>query len=127
MNVTLRSIAFATQNMKRKMEISVDTSGNITSNIDIDIEIEVTSFPQNFKNDLGIKELNKDLSAELTKQAKGIFDILLKANCDVFGIGLKISNTHPDLWKKVNWDEEYKNVQIEPKVNVKIIKTGSLY
>jgi len=122
-----RSISFSTRNMKRKMEIMVDTSGNITCNLDIDIEIEVVSFPQDFKNDLKIKDLNKDLSSELTKQAKEIIDTLLKANSDVFGIGLQISNTHPDLWKKVNWDEEYKNVQIEPKVNVKIIKTGSVY
>jgi len=40
---------------------------------------------------------------------------------------MKISNTHPDLWKKMKWDEEYKNVQIEPKVNVKIVKTGNVF
>jgi hypothetical protein len=27
----------------------------------------------------------------------------------------------------MNWDEDYKNVKIEPKVNVEIIKTGSVY
>lgn len=123
-----RSIAFSTRKMKRNMEIKVDkTSGDITCTIDISIQIEVNTYPQNLKEDLNIKKLNKEISAELTKQAKEITAILLEANCDVFGIEMKIANRHPDVWKKMNWDEDYKNVQIEPKVDVNIIKTGAVY
>ncbi|EPD52081.1 Ger(X)C family germination protein [Paenisporosarcina sp. HGH0030] len=123
-----RSIAFSTRKMKRNMEIKVDkTSGDITCNIDISIQIEVNTYPQNLTKDLNIKKLNKEISVELTNQAKEVIAILLQANCDAFGIGMRLANTHPDIWKKMNWDEDYKNVQIEPKVNVSIIKTGAVY
>lgn len=121
-------ISFATRKLKRNMEIKVDEkSGNINAKIDLNIQVEVNTIQQDLRDNLKIKKLNQEISKELTKQAKEVIDLLLKANCDVFGIGMEISNTHPDLWKKMNWDEEYKNVQIEPKVNVKIIKTGNLF
>ncbi len=122
-----KSINFLTRKMKRDMEIKVDKSGNITSSVDIKLQIEVNSYPQNFNEKLNLKKVEKELSVELTKQAKEIVKTLLQANCDALGIGLKISSKHPELWKKMNWEEEYKNVQIEPKVSVKIIKTGSVY
>jgi Ger(x)C family germination protein len=122
-----RSISFITRKMKRNMEVIVDKSGKITCRLDMSLQIEVNSYPQNFKEKMNIKKVEKDLSVELTKQAREIITTILQANCDALGIGLKISSKHPDLWKKINWDEEYKNVQIEPKVNVKIIKTGSVY
>jgi Ger(x)C family germination protein len=123
-----QSIGFSTRKMKRNMEIKVDkTSGDITCTIEISLQVEVNTYPQNLKEDLNIKKLNKEISAELTKQAKEITAILLEANSDVFGIEMKIANRHPDVSKEMNWDEDYKNVKIEPKVNVEIIKTGSVY
>jgi len=123
-----RPIAFSTRKMKRDMEIKVDkTSGKITCSVEISLQIEVNSYPQNFTEKMNLKKIEKELAVELTKQAKEIIMTLLQANCDAFGIGMKISSKHPDLWKKMNWDEEYKNVQIEPKVNVKTIKTGNVY
>jgi len=121
------SISFSTLKMKRDMEVLVNKKHMIICNVDIDLQIEVSSYPQHFKEDLNLKKLEKDLSEELTKQAKEIVTTLLKANCDAFGVGLKVSSKHPDLWKQMDWDEEYKNVQIEPKVKVKILKTGNLY
>ncbi|MEH7305857.1 Ger(x)C family spore germination C-terminal domain-containing protein [Neobacillus drentensis] len=85
------------------------------------------NLPQDFKKELNIKKLNEDLSDELTKQAKEVTNTLLKANCDVLGIGRRISSFHPELWKKINWEKEYKNVQFEPKVKVNIIKTGNVF
>jgi len=123
-----RSIAFSTRKIQREMKITVDkTSGDITCNIDISIQIEVNSYPQNFKEDLNTKKMNKEISAELTKQAKEIIAILLKANSDVFGIEMQLAKRHPDAWSKMNWDEDYKNVRIEPKIDVKIIKTGNVF
>lgn len=123
-----RSIAFSTRKIKRDMEITVDkTSGDITCTIDISIQVEVNSYPQNLKEDLNTKKLNKEISAGLTKQAKEITAILLEANSDVFGIEMEIAKRHPDVWKKMNWDEDYKNTKIEPKVNVEIIKTGNVF
>jgi Ger(x)C family germination protein len=123
-----RSISFVTRDLKRNLEVKVKKPGNqITSSVHIKMNVEVLAYPQDFKKELNIKELNKELSEELTKQAKEITNTLIKSDCDAFGIGRRIKSFHPDLWKKINWQEEYKKVHIEPKVTVNIIKTGNLY
>ncbi|WP_084786905.1 Ger(x)C family spore germination C-terminal domain-containing protein [Bacillus tuaregi] len=63
----------------------------------------------------------------MTKQAKEITDTLVEANCDALGIGRKLASYYPEVWKKINWKMEYKNVKIEPKVTVNIIKTGNVF
>jgi Ger(x)C family germination protein len=122
-----QSISFATRDLSRNLEVLVDKDDKITCKIDVKMNVEVGSYPQDFKNGLNIKKLNKDLSDELTKQAKEITDTLLHANCDALGIGRRISSFHHELWKKINWEVEYKNVQFEPKVKVNIIKTGNVF
>jgi Ger(x)C family germination protein len=123
-----RSISFSTKHMKRDFEVNVDKSANkITANVHIKIDIEVASFPQDFNKKLNVEKLNKELSKDLTKMAKEITDTLLQANCDAFGVGRRLSSYHPELWQKVNWDQEYKNVQIDPKVTVNIVETGNVY
>ncbi|WP_419955328.1 Ger(x)C family spore germination protein [Neobacillus niacini] len=122
-----RSISFSTRDISRNLEVQVTQDEKITCKIDLKMNIEVISYPQDFKNEINIKKINQDLSEEFTKKAKEITDTLLKANCDAFGIGRQISSYHPELWNKINWDQEYKNVQIEPVVKVNIIKTGNVF
>jgi hypothetical protein len=123
-----RSISFSTTHMKRDFEVDVDKSTNqITANVHIKLDIEVASYPHDFNKELDIEQLNNDLSAYLTKQAKELTDTLIQANCDAFGIGRRLSSYHRELWKKVNWDQEYKNVQINPEVTVSIVETGNVY
>ncbi|MFB5193884.1 Ger(x)C family spore germination protein [Neobacillus sp. KR4-4] len=122
-----RSISFATRDIKRNLEVQVDKNQKITFKINLKMNIEILSYPQDIKKGLNIKKLNQDLSKELTKQAKEVTDTLLKSNCDALGIGRQISSFHPELWKKINWEDEYKNVQFEPNVKVNIIKTGNVY
>ncbi|MFY3790745.1 hypothetical protein ACOQFO_03395 [Ureibacillus sp. MALMAid1270] len=40
---------------------------------------------------------------------------------------MRLSIDDPELWKKINWDEEFKNVKIIPNVEVEIVKAGSIY
>lgn len=124
---TSRSVSFTARDVKRSLEVQVGKDDKITCKIVVKLDVEVGSYPQDFNNPLNIKKLNQELSSELTKHAKEITNILLKANCDALGIGRQISSFHPELWKKVNWDQEYKNVEIEPKVKVNIIKTGNVF
>ncbi|MBY0146169.1 Ger(x)C family spore germination protein [Neobacillus niacini] len=122
-----QSISFSIRDLRRDLEVKVDKDDQITCKIDLNMDIEVLSFPQDFKEPLNIEKLNQDLSDELTKQARGITSTLLKANCDALGIGQRISSFHHGLWKKIDWDKEYKNVEFVPKVNVNIIKTGNVF
>jgi Ger(x)C family germination protein len=122
-----QSISFSPRGLRRNLEVEVDKDDKITCKIDLHLNIEVLSYPQDFKNQLNIKKLNQELSAELTKQAKEITKTLLQTNCDALGIGRQISSYHPELWKKINWEKAYKKVQMEPHVQVNIIKTGNVY
>lgn len=131
MAVTLGSkrkgVSFATRNISRNLEVEVDKEENITCKVNLTMDIEVLTYPQDFHNEINIKKLNQELSNEFTKVVREITNTLLKANCDALGIGRHISSYHPELWKKINWDQEYKNVQFEPNVKVNIIKTGNIY
>lgn len=121
-----RSISFSTRDISRNLEVEVKDE-KITCKIDLKMYIEVISYPQDFQNEININKINQDLSEEFTKRAKEVTNTLVKSNCDAFGIGRQISSFHPELWKKINWDQEYKNVQFEPVVKVNIIKTGNVF
>jgi Ger(x)C family germination protein len=122
-----RSISFTAKDMTRDFEVLVNQDNKITCKISVKMDIDVTSYPQDFRKELDIKKLNKEISAELTKQAKEVTNTLLQANSDALGVGRRISSFHPELWKKIKWGEEYKNVQFEPKIQVNIMNTGNVF
>lgn len=123
-----RSISFRITDEKRKLDLVIDKSHRkITCKIKIELDVSVSSYSNNFKEKFNIDSLNKDISAILTKDAKKITKTLLESNCDAFGIGRKLASSHPDIWKKLNWEKDYKNIQFEPKVKVNIIKTGTVF
>ncbi|XKG24232.1 hypothetical protein LG296_14920 [Ureibacillus chungkukjangi] len=90
--------------VKRKLDIEVNQkTGSITASISLNLQIAVDSYPYHLKSNINEKELNKKISKELTRQAKEIANILLEANCDPFGIGLRLSTTYPELWRRMDW------------------------
>ncbi|MGM0836464.1 MAG: Ger(x)C family spore germination protein [Bacillota bacterium] len=123
-----QSIGFTAKSMKRNLDLKVDKkSHQIVCKIDLKLDIKINTYPQEFDKKVDIEKLHKDLSEELTNQAKNVTNTLLEANCDALGIGSRIASLHPDLWKQIDWEEEYKNVQFEPNVKVNIINTGTIY
>ena len=66
------------------------------------------------------EKLNKELSKQLTKEAKNNTKTT-KANCDAFGIGRHLIAYHPNLWKKKNWNKDYAKVKFKPEVEVSIL------
>ncbi|MET3193632.1 Ger(x)C family spore germination protein [Bacillus sp. OAE603] len=122
-----RSIAFRVTDEKRKLDLVIDKSNRITCKINLEIDINVVSYSNNFKEKFNTDSLNKDLSVLLTKDAKKLTNTLLEANCDAFGVGRKLASSHQDLWKKLDWEKDYKNIQFEPKVKVNVEKTGTVF
>lgn len=123
-----RSTAFRVMDENRKMDLVIDkTHRKITCKINLELDVNLVSYSNNFIEKTNVNVLNKDIATQLTKEAKEITDILLEANCDAFGIGRKLASSHPDLWKKLDWEKDYKNVQFEPKVKVNITKTGTVF
>ncbi|WP_088041519.1 Ger(x)C family spore germination protein [Bacillus sp. EAC] len=129
-----RGASFYVTSLKRDLKVKVNKSTNkIISKVNLKLHITLVNYSNNpNKNinpneNINIDKLNKEISAELTKQAKVVTDSLIEANCDALGVGRKLASTHPDLWKKLKWKKEYKNVQFETKVKVIIDKTGSVF
>jgi hypothetical protein len=60
----------------------------------------------------------------LTEKANVIIKKMQEANSDSLGIGRHMSAFHHETWEKINWEEQYPNVNFKAKVNVEISKHG---
>jgi spore germination protein KC len=49
---------------------------------------------------------------------------LLKANCDALGIGRRLKVSHSELWKSIDWENKYKDVNLNPRIQIHIKSTG---
>lgn len=125
---TNESITISTKKVKRQFDLDVnEQSGSVTATINLKLKIVVDSYPNHLNQNLDEKELNQKISKELTRMAKEIVNRLMEANCDPFGIGLRVSTAYPETWKNMDWKKDFKNITIKPDIEVEIIKTGSIY
>ncbi|GGI15903.1 Ger(x)C family spore germination protein [Gottfriedia solisilvae] len=123
-----RSTALRVMDEKRKMDLVIDKANRkIKCKINLELDVNLVSYSNNLEEKTNVNSLNKDISTLLTKEAKELTSILLEANCDALGIGRKLASSHPDIWKKLDWEKDYKNVQFETKVKVNITKTGAVF
>jgi spore germination protein KC len=70
-----------------------------------------------------INRMEKELSNHLEEEAAETIAILQKANCDVLGIGRQLRAYHPEVWKSLDWREDYPGLSIEPNFYVQILNT----
>jgi spore germination protein KC len=93
-----------------------------------DINLEMTVMIQEYpSDDLSLSvlpKLQKDMEKALTKEAEDIIKTLQDADCDAFGIGRTIYGHYPDYWKKLDWDKDYKDIEIVPHIKVNIRSRG---
>ncbi|WP_286143775.1 MULTISPECIES: Ger(x)C family spore germination protein [unclassified Bacillus (in: firmicutes)] len=123
-----RSISYRVKTMKRDLDLKVDKkTKKITCRINLTLDLTITSYTGKVGEKLNKDKLNKDVSKILTKQSDEITKSLLEANCDALGIGGILSSSYPDIWKKINWDKEYKNVKFKTSVKAKIDRTGPVF
>ncbi|WP_286141676.1 Ger(x)C family spore germination protein [Bacillus sp. AFS001701] len=123
-----QSISFRVKKVKRDLDVKVDKkTKKITCKLNLTIGLTIISYTGKVGEKLNTDKLNKDLSQILTKQTDEITKSLLEANCDALGIGGILSSSYPDLWKKINWDKEYKNVKFKTSVKAKIDRTGPVF
>ncbi|PEL13858.1 Ger(x)C family spore germination protein [Bacillus sp. AFS017336] len=123
-----RTVLFKTANVNRDLKLKVNKSTRkITGKLDLKLNIDVLNYSNKPGVKINIEKLNNELASELTKQLEFVTNSLLKANCDALGIGRILSSSYPEIWKKIDWEKEYKNVQFDIKVKVNIEKTGSVF
>lgn len=118
-------VTLIVRKMKRNLEITFDEQDNPYVNIHLILKVAVFEYPQDnlHKPEENIK-LNNILSDKLTHLSEQVIGKMQEANCDGFGIGRRLMAFHPDKWKQYNWEEDYSNITIEPKVTVEIIRHG---
>ncbi|MCM3316660.1 Ger(x)C family spore germination protein [Rummeliibacillus stabekisii] len=119
-------VAFNIVNFKKKKKVMQDGE-NINVQYNIDMPILITEYPPNQldrKNER--KHLENFIKERVEKDITSMFKKCQEASSDVLGIGEDIRAYHPQLWKEGKWKEIYKNIKIEVKLNVKIIRSGSI-
>ncbi|QGQ95192.1 Ger(x)C family spore germination protein [Paenibacillus psychroresistens] len=118
-------ITFEARKSKRSFKVFVDkNTQKIECFIKVDLYGELRSYSSNLGTKIDREQLNQELSASLNKQAAGVANSLLEANCDALGIGRKLRVNHSELWKNIDWENKYKDVKLKPTIQVHIISTG---
>jgi len=116
-------ISLNVDNMRRKLNVSVDKDGNVFVNLNLHLELSVEEFP------LGnvpkkLNHLNEELSKKFTNEAEEVVQKLQEANCDAFGIGRRLIAFHHGSWLKKDKASYFKNVKFKSKVEVEIVHYG---
>ncbi|WP_308639770.1 Ger(x)C family spore germination protein [Paenibacillus silvisoli] len=114
------------QNSKRKFHLHTNPNGlqeiDVALKMDLKL-IENGTGKSNISNQ-ELKKLEKTMEAELTSKSSEVIGILKRANCDYLQLGHEVAAFHPNLYRKMNWREEYPKLKIKPIVNVRILNTG---
>lgn len=116
-----------TQKIKRKLAVKIRQDSEIDVHLNIDLPVNIVEYAKDHLQEKEtILRLNRRLSEEMTMDAEQIIRTLQQSGCDSFGIGRKLMAHHPDLWKNLNWEEEYPKVHFHPQVTVKVVGNGVL-
>lgn len=115
---------------KASRKIVVNTNGNQVTDIRIPMKIQllITDAGKASKkvalSETKIDEIEKVLTDSINKQALEAVQTLQKANCDFLGLAREIHAYHHDVWKQMNWREEYPKLTIRPEIEVQILNSG---
>ena len=119
-------VAFDVIRFKKKKKITKD-GDTINVKYNIDMPIVMTEYPPNHLNrNEERQKLEKFIEGSIEKDIARMFKKCQEASSDVMGIGEDIRAYHPQLWKEGKWKDIYKDIKIEAKANVEIIRSGSI-
>lgn len=116
-------ISLNVDNMRRKLDVSVNNDGDVSVNLNLRLDLAVEEFPiGNVPKKLN--QLNEELSKSFTSEAGEVIHKLQEANCDAFGIGRRLIAFHHGSWLKKDKASYFKNVKFKSKVEVEIVRYG---
>ncbi|MGG2089058.1 Ger(x)C family spore germination protein [Priestia aryabhattai] len=116
-------ISLNVDNMRRKLDVSVNNDGDVSVNLNLHLDLAVEEFPiGNVPKKLN--QLNEELSKSFTSEAGEVIHKLQVANCDAFGIGRRLIAFHYGSWLKKDKASYFKNVKFKSKVEVEIVRYG---
>ncbi|WP_427138813.1 Ger(x)C family spore germination protein [Psychrobacillus psychrodurans] len=102
-----------------KVDVSIDIEANLGA---LECSINITK-PESI-------EILENIYAKEVKESieQSIESVQEKYDSDIFGFGNAIHRTNPKLWNtmKKEWDQHFTDLEVNIKVNVKILKTGTV-
>ena len=118
-------VAFNIINFKKKKKVLKD-GNNIKIQYEIDMPVFITEYPPDHLDRKNVRQqLEKFIKGRVEKDIARMFKKSQDASSDVVGIGEDIRAYHPQLWREGKWKGIYKDIKIETKVNVNVVRSGS--
>ncbi|MEL3974237.1 Ger(x)C family spore germination protein [Rossellomorea oryzaecorticis] len=110
---------------KTNMKILSDSPDDIKVEISLKAGVTISEYPADkLKDKKNVKKLNEKIQGDLLKRSQKLVETIQTANADLFGIGRELIAFHPKTWEKVNWEEDYKEITIIPKIETEIVGNG---
>lgn len=106
---------------KTRMKISKDLK---SWEAKVKLEIVITEYGQNKITKEKEADLQKRLKEILTEDIEHVMTKLQDSQSDVFGLAHRVSAFNAERWNPDTWDETYQALQIQAKVDIKVMGTG---
>ncbi|WP_163529433.1 Ger(x)C family spore germination protein [Halobacillus ihumii] len=123
-NEPLNYVTIKVMKIKRDLNVKVQ-GGEVKADLSLKISARILEYPHNQLVSLQIiNKLSDRLTRVLTKDAKEIAAKTQSANSDVFSIGRRVKAYYPEVWNQMDWNNEYPQITITPKVEVDVKQHG---
>ena len=119
-------LSFEIYDSKHKASLSYE-NGSLTINTEIDIDLAVTENHPIDETEIPQEDMIKSVEEFLQQRIEEVFTELQKdPGSDIYGYGEMIFEDQYSLWQKIgdDWDQIFKEAQMNVKVNARIINTG---
>ncbi|MCM3718665.1 Ger(x)C family spore germination protein [Fictibacillus phosphorivorans] len=121
----LNYVTIKVKKNKRSFLVDVTPEGKISAKIKLKTKVTITEYPSdNLSTPTEVRNIEKQLSKKLTKDAQTVIDKLQAMNSDPFGVGRQVMAFHYPVWERLNWEEEYPKIDFTASVDVEVIGHG---
>jgi Ger(x)C family germination protein len=125
-NTLNRKITIITNKSKSKIRLKWE-SGQPVYTIDLKLNVFISEYTKGILNKRDVDKLTDFLSTSMTEMAEDVTKTLNESNCDALGLGHIMMIENPEKFKGYDWDKDFKDIKIVPKVKISIISNGVLY
>lgn len=123
-------ISYSIDKSKSSLKSKMDNNNlQLGISVKVDAYIEETSCMSKLSNPNQMKQLEKQLAADLKQKMTNLINhIRMDFKSDLFGFGAKIHRSNPKQWQQISgrWDQLYATADLDIEVKVLIKDTGSI-
>ncbi|MBT2668509.1 Ger(x)C family spore germination protein [Bacillus sp. ISL-4] len=117
------ALSYKVKRISRNLKVT--KKDKVSVDISLQLDVEVIDYPtDHLDNQKKIKDLNQQLSRQLTKNADALFKKLADNQSDVLGLGRELIAFYPSIWEEIKGKNYYEHIEVNPEVNINIISRG---